>query len=94
LFTTDELDNTGRNFGLKVVESRDLGEEYRINELNYKNKMPDLNPDTGPTHQGWNGFEVAPTIDFRGQNKVQYVGFSEGWKYFTESIRYYSVVHR
>jgi cyclopropane fatty-acyl-phospholipid synthase-like methyltransferase/SAM-dependent methyltransferase len=67
LFTTVELVDIGVKFGLEVVEIRDLGEEYQINELNYKNKMPDITPDKGRTHQGWMGSKWRQRLTLEGK---------------------------
>lgn len=71
LFSPTELGSIGRKFGLHVVENRDLDAEFRINELNYKNKMPNLNPDnTKKTHQGWMGSKWRQLLTLKG--KVTY----------------------
>ncbi len=67
LFTPIELVDIGRKFGLEVVETRDLGEEYQINELNYKNTMPDIKPDEGRTHQGWMGSKWRQRLTLEGK---------------------------
>jgi len=62
LLTTSELDELGQQFGLTVIQDRDLKTEYRINELNYQNKKPKIEVEQNSdavngkkTHQGWMG---------------------------------------
>lgn len=78
LFTPTELGDIGRKFGLEVVENRDLGVEYRINELNYKNKMPDINPDKGRSHQGWMGSKWRQRLTVKGKVTYNMLVFQKG----------------
>ena len=67
LFTPAELGTIGREFGLKVIENRDLDAEYRIIELNYRNKKPDIQPFGGRTHQGWMGSKWRQRLTVEGK---------------------------
>jgi 2-polyprenyl-3-methyl-5-hydroxy-6-metoxy-1,4-benzoquinol methylase len=67
LVTPTELGAIGRKFGLEVVENRDLDAEFRIIELNYKNKAPDIKPFGGRTHQGWMGSKWRQRLTVEGK---------------------------
>jgi len=67
LVTPTEMGKVARKFGLEVVENRDLDAEYRINELNYRNKMPDIKPDRGRSHQGWMGSKWRQRLMLEGK---------------------------
>jgi cyclopropane fatty-acyl-phospholipid synthase-like methyltransferase len=70
LVTVAELGTIGREFGLEVIENRDLDAEYRIIELNYRNKNTDIHPFGGRTHQAWMGSKWRQRLTFEG--KVTY----------------------
>jgi SAM-dependent methyltransferase len=67
LVTPTELGAIGQKLGLELVENRDLGTQYRIVELNYKNKKPDIKPFGGRTHQGWMGSKWRQRLTVEGK---------------------------
>lgn len=74
LLTTTELGELAEKFGLHVIEDRDLKTEYRINELNYRNKKPDVEVETNKhavngkkTHQGWMGAQWRRHLMIEGK---------------------------
>ena len=78
LFTPTELGQIGRKVGLHVVEDVDLGTIYRINELNYRNKLPDISPDKGKTHQGWMGSKLRHRLMLLGKLTYNMVVLKKG----------------
>jgi cyclopropane fatty-acyl-phospholipid synthase-like methyltransferase len=68
--TTKEFEAICRRFGLELVEMRDLILEFQIKELNYKNKIPDIRPKYGLTHQGWMGSKLRQKLTVTG--KISY----------------------
>jgi 2-polyprenyl-3-methyl-5-hydroxy-6-metoxy-1,4-benzoquinol methylase len=78
LFTTTELGTLGRKLGLTVVENRDLDAEYRIIELNYRNKKPDVKPVGGRTHQGWMGSKWRQRLTVEGKLTYNMLVFKKG----------------
>lgn len=55
LITPDEYEGLANANGLKLVENRDLIEEYDIIKRNYRNQKPDIKPIADRDHQGWMG---------------------------------------
>jgi len=67
LVTPAELGKIGRGFGLDLIENRDLDAEYRIVELNYQNRKPNIEPFGGRTHQGWMGSKWRQKLTVEGK---------------------------
>ena len=67
LMTTAEVGEIGQKLGLSVVEDRDLGTEYRINQLNYRNKKAEIKVDKNKSHQGWAGSKFRQNLMLQGK---------------------------
>ncbi|CAB9508862.1 O-methyltransferase [Seminavis robusta] len=67
LYTVTEMNQMARRVGLTLVESRDLLAEYRVVELNYRNKVPSLDPDKQKNHQGWMGSKYRQKLTVEGK---------------------------
>ncbi|KAL3921538.1 MAG: hypothetical protein SGILL_002699 [Bacillariaceae sp.] len=55
LVTIEEVASMIEPMGLELVEDKNLVEAYKIIEVNYKNRIPSIQPVGGRTHQGWMG---------------------------------------
>jgi hypothetical protein len=65
--TVTELNQIARRVGLELVESRDLLAEYRVVELNYRNRIPSLKPGQNRNHQGWMGSKYRQKLTVEGK---------------------------
>ncbi|CAB9506295.1 O-methyltransferase [Seminavis robusta] len=66
-YTVVELNTMARKYGMELVESRDLLAEYRVVELNYKNKVPSLAVEQKKSHQGWIGSKLRHKLTVEGK---------------------------
>jgi 2-polyprenyl-3-methyl-5-hydroxy-6-metoxy-1,4-benzoquinol methylase len=67
LYTVTELNNISRRYGLELVESRDVLAEFRVVELNYRNKVPPLSVEGTRSHQGWIGSKFRHKLTVEGK---------------------------
>ncbi|KAG7362824.1 methyltransferase domain containing protein [Nitzschia inconspicua] len=73
LVSIPELTLMAQSMGLELVEDRDLVEEYKIIEVNYRNKKPVIQPFGGRTHQGWMGSKWRQRLTVEGKLKYDLV---------------------
>ena len=64
--STKEIANFGTKSDLKIVRDRDIGNEYEVIKLNYRNKVPELKDEQGRAHQGWLGSKVRQRLTVQG----------------------------
>ena len=76
-YTVTQLASIARQYGLELVESRDLLAEYRVIELNYMNQAPNLNPDGTKTHQGWMGSKWRHKLTVEGKIAYNMIVFQK-----------------
>ena len=77
LYTVSELDNIARKVGLELVESRDILTEFRVIELNYQNRIPNLSPQGNRNHQGWMGSKYRQKLTVEGKLGYNLVTFQK-----------------
>ena len=80
LVTPSELGKIASEFGLSVIENRDLDAEYRIIERNYRNVIPQIKPFGGRTHQGWMGSKWRQRLMVEGKLTYNLIVFQKGTK--------------
>lgn len=73
LVNIPELSSMAQSMGLELVEDHDLIEEFQIIQVNYKNKMPVIQPFGGRTHQGWMGSKWRQRLTVEGKLKYDLV---------------------
>ena len=65
--STTEVANMAENSDMSLVQDRDLGSQYQIAKLNYRNKAPKLRDEAGRVHQGWLGSKVRQKLFLEGK---------------------------
>ncbi len=73
LITPMEFENLANTYGLKLVENRDLLEEYEIVKINYKNNKPTIKPVDDRNHQGWMGSKWRQRLTVEGKLKYNMI---------------------
>jgi len=64
--TTEVADMAEKN-NMALVQDRDLGSQYSIAKLNYRNKAPKLRDEAGRVHQGWLGSKARQKLFLDGK---------------------------
>lgn len=65
--STKEIANFATKSNMKIVRDRDIGSEYEVIKLNYRNKAPELKDELGRAHQGWLGSKVRQRLTVQGK---------------------------
>ena len=73
LVTVEGLQSIVSTMGLELVEDKDLVEEYKIVQRNYRNQKPAIQPFGGRTHQGWMGSKWRQRLTVEGKLKYDLV---------------------
>lgn len=68
--STKEIADFATKSNMKIVRDRDIGSEYEVIKLNYRNKAPELKDELGRAHQGWLGSKVRQRLTVQG--KISY----------------------
>jgi 2-polyprenyl-3-methyl-5-hydroxy-6-metoxy-1,4-benzoquinol methylase len=77
LVTVEGLQSIVSKMGLELVEDKDLVEEYKIIQRNYRNQKPAIQPFGGRTHQGWMGSKWRQRLTVEGKLKYDLVVFQK-----------------
>lgn len=65
--STTEVADMAQQSGMALIEDRDLGSQYQIAKLNYRNTMPKLRDESGRIHQGWLGSKARQRLFLEGK---------------------------
>eukprot|EP00984_Skeletonema_dohrnii_P033706 scaffold31168_cov72-Skeletonema_dohrnii-CCMP3373.AAC.1 len=62
VYSTTEVADMAQKNNMALVQDRDLGSQYSIAKLNYRNKAPKLRDEAGRVHQGWLGSKARQKL--------------------------------
>ncbi len=65
--STTELADMAEKSNMALVQDRDLGSQYHIAKLNYRNTAPKLRDEQGRIHQGWLGSKARQKLFLDGK---------------------------
>ena len=65
--STKEIADFATKSNMKIVRDRDIGSEYEVIKLNYRNQAPELKDELGRAHQGWLGSKVRQRLTVQGK---------------------------
>lgn len=65
--STTEVADMAQQSGMTLIEDRDLGSQYQIAKLNYRNTAPQLRDESGRIHQGWLGSKARQRLFLEGK---------------------------